>query len=161
MLDKVKKIFNFKGIFFILLGLMIFYFIYFAVAITLSTKEDLQGRGFVKCTDVLIMELDICVENEENASIIRKSSCYISSVFKNTYCDSSVILNGYKKWLKGEISRPWDEYIFEPITELENSAEYKDLDFTKSQDNSINYDDFIKAEKSLKETIKDTQDKTQ
>ncbi len=150
----ISKI-NMRVLFYLLLGLLVAYFIYFAIAISLSIKEDLQGRGFVKCTDILMMELDICTENAtEGDSFIKKSNCYISSVFNNSYCDTKVIFTGYQKWFKGEISKPWDEYIFEPITEFEDPLDFQNLDLTKSESNNPSYEDFIKIEKSLKETLK-------
>ena len=87
------------------IGLMLFVFITIAILVLLSPKQDMQGRGFVPCTEKMIENLFDCNQ---------KLLCSAGAVVENNFCVSKVIGLGFSDWLKGNQPLPWSNYIFEP-----------------------------------------------
>ncbi len=74
-------------------------------AVMLSPKQDVQGRGFVPCTEAMMSNLVAC----EN-----KISCSISAILNNAVCEIDVIYQGVILWVEKKQAYPWSNYIFEP-----------------------------------------------
>ncbi len=72
-----------------------------------SPKTDKLNRGFIPCTTEMARSI---LEERENGSFE-----LVKIIIKNTYCDAKVVGNGLVKWLKGEQSSPWANYLFEPV----------------------------------------------
>jgi hypothetical protein len=89
----------------LILGLFVVLFGVMTVLIMIAPKQDVQGRGFIPCTLVMIDELGSCE---------RKVYCSIKAITKNSWCDFKVIGSGMLHWLKGNQARPWSNYIFTP-----------------------------------------------
>ena len=76
-----------------------------------SPKTDKLNRGFIPCTTEMARSI---LEEREKGSFE-----LVKIIIKNTYCDAKVVGNGLVKWVKGEQSSPWANYLFEPVPVFE------------------------------------------
>ena len=103
-----------------IIGILLVFFGLLVGALILSPKQDLQNRGFVKCTQNLIDELSFCN---------RKIGCTIVAISENTWCDIKVFVLGFAGWINKNQPTPWSNYIFEPelpISQYVDEAEHKE-----------------------------------
>lgn len=123
----------FKLLYYYLLGILILFVLYMVTVLALSPKKDVHMRGFLPCTEELVMNVGNC----ERGQML----CPLKWLWKDTTCNTYVILDGFGAWVKGEQSTPWASYLFEPETELPNendepydgdvAADMKDLDLQR------------------------------
>ena len=91
------------------LSLLFVFFIVLAVLILISPRQDLEGRGFTRCSQNMVEDLWHCEQ---------KISCGIGAIVSNNWCITKVVGKGIVLWLEGKQQRPWSNYIFEPKTYL-------------------------------------------
>jgi hypothetical protein len=89
----------------LILNLFVLLFGVMTILIMIAPKQDVQGRGFIPCTLVMIDELSSCE---------RKVYCSVKAIAQNSWCDFKVIGSGLLHWLQGTQARPWSNYIFTP-----------------------------------------------
>lgn len=113
-----------------ILGLL---FLVLFVLIAVSPRQDQLGRGFIPCTQNMVMQMLRCTEN--------KFWCMTKAVARNTLCDIGVVKKGVKLWLEGAEPTPWASYLFEPVLEIhENGDMHEDLIRFYEQNNNLNTD---------------------
>ena len=101
------------------------------ILLIISPKQDIQNRGFIKCTQQMIDNLYDCN---------RKVWCSIKAIGENTLCDIKVVSEGFDLWLNNKQPYPWSNYIFEP--ELDKNPYFDD----EGRDEYLKNNPSIKAE---------------
>lgn len=136
----------------VLMALFILLSMGFTLLIAFSPKEDKLDRGFIPCSKQLA---------ERVASCQGSFSCTIEAVLKNSACDSKIIFNGVKMWLKGEQPTPWSNYYFEPdLSHLENPLDENSGLFYQENPNYLqDFEDLKQEHQKLEESIQ--HDKTE
>ncbi len=73
----------------------------------------------------------------------------LKSILKNTSCDSKVIFDGIKNWVKGEQKTPWQNYMFEPEVKKEVLDEELQDFYAKNKDLSKEIEELKKKNMEL------------
>lgn len=76
------------------------------VLVLFSPRQDLQGRGFIPCTETMADKMLGCEKN--------KAWCMLGAIVDNSFCDMKVVAKGFGSWITGQQSRPWSNYLFTP-----------------------------------------------
>lgn len=111
ILDKI-----FKFIYVCFLIFVTLFAVYMMTVLIISPKNDLKNRGFITCTKQLVLNLGEC----ESGQLV----CVFKVFYNDTVCNSKVIADGFAKWIKGEQSAPWSNYIFEPQWQEQSENPY-------------------------------------
>lgn len=96
----------FKLLYYYLLGAFVLFVLYLTVMLAISPKQDRQKRGFIGCTEQLVIDVAEC----ERGTI----GCPLKHLSKDMKCNTFVILEGLGAWVKGKQNTPWANYLFEP-----------------------------------------------
>lgn len=75
------------------------------ILVLFSPRQDVQGRGFIPCTETMADEMLVCEKN--------KALCMLKAIVKNSICDMNVVAKGFGAWVVREQSTPWSNYLFE------------------------------------------------
>lgn len=92
----------------------VFYLTVFLLVL-FAPREDNLNRGFIPCTQQLAQGIFACEKS--------KIWCMSKAIVKNTWCDVSVVLDGFGAWVRGNQATPWANYLFEPELPEKNSGE--------------------------------------
>lgn len=116
------------------------------VLVLFSPRQDIQGRGFIPCTETMADKMLGCTEN--------KTWCMLGAIVDNSFCDMKVVAKGFGLWTTRQQARPWSNYLFIP--------EALDDDFDEqAQSEYLQTNSDIKAEmaelKQLNEEIENEQ----
>lgn len=79
----------------------------FFILVILSPREDLQKRGFIPCTESMVLGMKTCPTTD-------KYGCMFGKIIENSWCDITIIGQGFKLWVSGEQNAPWSNYLFTP-----------------------------------------------
>lgn len=104
-INTADKIFKFVYVWFLVIVAV--FSVYMMTVLVISPKNDLKNRGFIACTKKLVYNLGNCQSGQ--------IGCVSKAFYHDTACNSKVICKGFVKWVKGEQSTPWANYIFEPV----------------------------------------------
>lgn len=91
--------------------------------VLIAPHQDEQKRGFVPCTEEMSEELHRCRS---------RNLCVLDAVVDNTFCNTGVIVEGFRLWVAGKQDSPWANYLFEP--ELNRPSAEDDVDAEASLD---------------------------
>ncbi len=103
-------------LYYFLLGAFMLFVVYLTVMLAISPKQDRQKRGFIACTEQLVLDVAEC----ERGSIF----CPLKYLGHDMACNTAVILDGFGAWLRGRQPTPWANYLF-----VAESLEATDADF--------------------------------
>ena len=103
-------------LYYFLLGIFMLFVVYLTVMLAISPKQDRQKRGFIACTEQLVLDVAEC----ERGSIL----CPLKYLGHDMACNTAVILDGFGAWLRGRQPTPWANYLF-----VAESLEATDEDF--------------------------------
>lgn len=106
-------------LYYFLLGIFMLFVVYLTVMLAISPKQDRQKRGFIACTEQLVLDVAEC----ERGSIL----CPLKYLGHDMACNTAVILDGFGAWLRGRQPTPWANYLF-----VAESLEVTDEDFDSS-----------------------------
>ena len=123
-----------------IVSLFVLWFFIVFVLVLLAPKQDLQKRGFISCTETMETEVAACNSQK---------TCMLKSILKNTSCDSKVIFDGIKNWVKGEQKTPWQNYMFEPEVKKEVLDEELQDFYAKNKDLSKEIEELKKKNMEL------------
>lgn len=100
-------------LYYFLLGAFVLFVVYLTVMLAVSPKQDRQKRGFIACTEQLVLDVAEC----ERGSI----GCPLKYLGHDMACNTAVILDGFGAWLRGRQPTPWANYLFvaEPLESLD------------------------------------------
>lgn len=101
------------------MGIMILCALAYFTIVFISPRYDLQRRGFIPCTEKLADSVEKCGRN----NIL----CTLGAIWTDNMCNISVIWQGLNKWVRGEQSTPWSNYIFEPEIATEPAENNEEL----------------------------------
>ena len=115
----------FSLLYYFLLGAFVLFVLYLTIMLAISPKQDRQKRGFIACTEQLVLDVAEC----KRGSII----CPLKYLGHDMACNTAVILDGFGAWLRGRQPTPWANYLFaaEPL-------EATDADFDHSHIENMN-----------------------
>lgn len=99
----------FKILYYYCLGMLVFFVAYLSVALAISPKNDAQKRGFIPCTQDLVLEVSLCERG--------KITCPLGALWSDTKCNIHVVFDGLGAWIKARQPTPWANYLFEPLIE--------------------------------------------
>lgn len=88
---------------------------YLAVMLYIAPRQDALKRGFIPCTEKLVIDISAC----ERGSI----GCPMKFLWQDTKCNIAVITEGFAAWVKGTQKTPWANYLFEPVALAEIDEE--------------------------------------
>ena len=105
----------FKTFYYCCLVLFVTAVTYLAVMLYIAPRQDALKRGFIPCTEKLVIDISAC----ERGNI----SCPIKLLWQDTKCNIAVIADGFSAWVKGTQETPWANYLFEPVALAEIDEE--------------------------------------
>ena len=111
----------------LIVSAIVLFFIAVFFIVLIAPRYDEQKRGFVACTAQMAGEIQNCESD---------NLCVLGKVIENTFCNISVIKDGFLMWKKGEQNTPWANYLYEPLVKQQST------------------DDDIESEESLEEYYK-------
>lgn len=121
-----------KLLYYYCLGAFILSVIYLTVMLFISPRQDALKRGFIPCTEQLVINISECERG--------KMSCPMKHLWQDMKCNINVVLSGFGAWVKGEQKTPWANYLFEPKTYAEideelpyNGSVIRDMDNMEKQ----------------------------
>ena len=88
----------------LLISLVILVYAGLFILMIFSPKQDIQKRGFIKCTEQFVDESALC----------RGHWCIFQKIIQNNFCNFGVVKEGVVNWMAGTQSTPWENYLFEP-----------------------------------------------
>ncbi len=94
---------------------IVLFVVYLVVMLAIAPKKDALKRGFIPCTEQLVVNVGEC----ERGQMI----CPLKYLWQDTVCNTYVIFDGFGAWVRGIQSSPWASYLFEPQTEIYNDSE--------------------------------------
>lgn len=106
-------------LYYFLIGIFVLFVVYLTVMLAISPKQDRQKRGFIACTEQLVLDVAEC----ERGSVV----CPLKYLGHDMACNTAVILDGFGAWLRGRQPTPWANYLF-----VAESPEVTDEDFDSS-----------------------------
>ena len=89
----------------ILLSILLLAYLSLFILVMVSPREDLERRGFLKCTDDFVIKAKRC----QNAK-----RCLIGALLGNNLCYAEVVKDGMEAWVEGSQETPWENYLFDP-----------------------------------------------
>ena len=109
----------FKLLYYYCLGAFVLGVIYLSVMLFISPRQDALKRGFIPCTERLVMDITSCEAG--------KISCPLKYLWQDLKCNTKVVFGGFGAWVKREQKTPWDNYLFTPVAqaEIDEEAPYK------------------------------------
>ena len=107
----------FHLLYYFLLIFLVLVVIYMSVMLAISPKNDMQKRGFIPCTEKLVIDVSSCERG--------KMLCPLKYLWQDMECNMLVIADGLGNWVRGKQNRPWSNYLFEPDLALEDDVEYE------------------------------------
>lgn len=84
--------------------------------VLVSPRQDVQGRGFIPCTQAMADGMISCPKN-------RQYRCMFGYILENSWCDIKVVGRGLKFWVKREQKAPWSNFIFVPELPTDPNAQ--------------------------------------
>ncbi|MBQ9271526.1 MAG: hypothetical protein IJ218_04615 [Alphaproteobacteria bacterium] len=96
----------FKIIFYTILALFCCGILYLTTVMFLSPRQDAEKRGFITCTEKLVIDLQNCTGGN--------IGCPFHYMVQDMQCNIKVVASGVSMWLQGKQSTPWENYLFEP-----------------------------------------------
>lgn len=107
-----------KLLYYYCLGGFVISVVYLTVMLFISPRQDALKRGFIPCTEKLVIDISSCQRG--------KISCPLMHLWQDMKCNGSVVLGGFGAWVKGEQSTPWENYLFEPkaLAEIDEETPY-------------------------------------
>jgi len=107
-----------KLLYYYCLGGFVISVVYLTVMLFISPRQDALKRGFIPCTEKLVIDISSCQRG--------KISCPLMHLWQDMKCNGSVVLGGFGAWVKGEQSTPWENYLFEPkaFAEIDEETPY-------------------------------------
>lgn len=121
----------FKWLYYYCLALFTAFVVYMCLVLIFSPRTDALKRGFIPCTENLVMQLSEC----KRGSI----GCTLRNLWQDTKCNVYVVLDGFGAWVKNKQKTPWENYLFEPVA------------FSASDEDLAQYSDFEKHTKELQQ----------
>ena len=105
-----------------MLGAFVLFVVYLTVVLAISPKQDRQKRGFIGCTEQLVIDVTSC----ERGTIL----CPLKYLGHDMKCNTSVILTGLGAWFRGQQSTPWENYLFEaePLETADSDYDSKHIE---------------------------------
>ena len=100
-----------------LLVLMVLFTAYMTIMLALSPKQDEQKRGFISCTEQLVISVSSCERG--------KIFCTLKYLWGDMKCNTVVILGGLGAWIRGQQITPWANYLYEPVVLNDDGVEYE------------------------------------
>lgn len=97
-------------------SILAFLYLMVFLLVLISPRQDRLNRGFTPCTKQMVSKMFSCSEN--------KAWCMAKAVVQNGWCDTKVVGEGFAKWMSGEQTSPWANYLYVP--ELEEDENLKD-----------------------------------
>lgn len=139
-----------KLLYYYCLGGFVISVVYLTIMLFISPRQDALKRGFIPCTEKLVIDISACPRGE--------ISCPLKHLWQDMKCNSSVILGGFGSWIKGEQSTPWENYLFEPkaVAEIDEEDPY-DGNVAKDMDEMEKQRLFIEAKHAELEEAKNRQ----
>lgn len=107
----------FKILYYYLLLMLILFTAYLTIVLTLSPKQDRLKRGFIPCTEQLVIGVSDC----ERGTV----TCPLKHLWQDLTCNTGVILDGFGAWIRGKQPRPWSSYLYEPEPLLPQDDDYE------------------------------------
>lgn len=135
----------FKILYYYLLISFVLFVMYLSVVLALSPKKDVLKRGFIPCTEQMVLNVGACERGD--------MFCPLKWLWQDTKCNTSVVLDGLGAWIKGNQPTPWSSYLFEPVEEKISEDEEPYEGNVSLEMNELNlHHDFIKEKlKELEE----------
>ena len=96
----------FHLLYYYLLALVVLFMLYMTTMLALAPKIDEQKRGFIPCTEQLVLSVSACNRGE--------MMCPLKHLWQDMKCNTSVILEGFGAWVRGKQNSPWANYLFKP-----------------------------------------------
>lgn len=107
-----------KLLYYYCLGAFVLSVIYLTVMLFISPRQDALKRGFIPCTEKLVVDISEC----ERGGI----SCPMKHMLNDMKCNIKVVYDGFGAWVKGEQKALWSNYLFEPkaFAEIDEELPY-------------------------------------
>ncbi|MBR1600959.1 MAG: hypothetical protein IJ677_05205 [Alphaproteobacteria bacterium] len=105
----------FKLLYYYCLGGFVISVVYLTIMLFISPRQDALKRGFIPCTEKLVMDISYCQRGE--------ISCPLRYLWQDMKCNAKVVLSGFGAWVKGEQKTPWANYLFSPVAQAEIDEE--------------------------------------
>lgn len=139
-----------KLLYYYCLGGFVISVVYLTVMLFVSPRQDALKRGFIPCTEKLVIDISSCQRG--------KISCPLMHLWQDMKCNGSVVLGGFGAWVKGEQSTPWANYLFEPkaLAEIDEETPYIG-NISSDMDDMEKQRLFIEAKHTELEEIKNRQ----
>ena len=107
----------FKILYYYFLLMLVLFTAYLTIVLSLSPKQDHLKRGFIPCTEQLVIGVSDC----ERGTI----TCPLKHLWQDLTCNTGVILDGFGAWIRGKQPRPWSSYLYEPEPILPQDNDYE------------------------------------
>ena len=129
------------------LSTFVFLVTYLTVMLFISPRQDALHRGFIPCTQKLVVDMYACESGEV--------FCPLKFLWQDTKCNVGVVFNGFGAWVKGEQKTPWANYLFEPkaLAEIDEELPYPG-NVKRDAAEMKSYADFMKEKQDELEEIK-------